>query len=50
MNPSFNNNRGIALIITLSIISVLVVSTLELNRKARSSIYVSGAFRGKESS
>jgi len=45
MNPSFNNNRGIALIITLSIISVLVVSTLELNRKARSSIYVSGAFR-----
>lgn len=45
MNLSFNNNRGIALIITLSIISVLVVSTLELNRKARSSIYVSGAFR-----
>ena len=41
----WNNNRGIALIITLSIISVLVVSTLELNRKARSSIYVSGAFR-----
>ncbi|HHE74961.1 MAG TPA: hypothetical protein ENL37_07735, partial [Desulfobacteraceae bacterium] len=40
-----NNNRGIALIITLSIITVLVVTTLELNRKARSSIYVSSAFR-----
>ena len=40
-----NNNRGVALIITLSIIAVLVVTTLELNRKARSSIYVSGAFR-----
>ena len=41
----WNNNRGVALIITLSIIAVLVVTTLELNRKARSSIYVSGAFR-----
>ena len=40
-----NNNRGVALIITLSIIAVLVVTTLELNRKSRSSIYVSGAFR-----
>jgi general secretion pathway protein K len=41
----WNNNRGVALIITLSIITVLVVTTLELNRKARSSIYVSSAFR-----
>ena len=41
----WNNNRGVALIITLSIIAVLVVTTLELNRKARSSVYVSGAFR-----
>ena len=41
----YYNNRGVALIITLSIIAVLVVTTLELNRKARSSIYVSGAFR-----
>lgn len=40
-----NSNRGIALIITLSIIAVLVTTTLELNRKARSSVYVSGAFR-----
>ena len=40
-----NNNRGIALIITLSIVTVLVVTTLELNRKARSSVYVSGAFQ-----
>ena len=41
----WNNNRGIALIITLSIIAVLVVTTLELNRKSRSSVYVSSAFR-----
>jgi len=45
MKPSLNNNRGMALIITLSIITVLVVTTLELNRKARSSVYVSGAFQ-----
>ena len=45
MSKMCNNNRGIALIITLSIIAVLVVTTLELNRKARSSVYVSGAFR-----
>ena len=45
MKTPWTNNRGVALIITLSIIAVLVVTTLELNRKARSSIYVSGAFR-----
>jgi general secretion pathway protein K len=45
MSTMWNNKRGIALIITLSIITVLVVTTLELNRKARSSVYVSGAFR-----
>jgi general secretion pathway protein K len=45
MKTLWNNNRGIALIITLSIVAVLVVTTLELNRKARSSIYVSSAFR-----
>ena len=42
-----DNNRGIALIITLSIITVLVTTTLELNRKARSSVYVSSAYREK---
>ena len=45
MKTLWNNNRGIALIITLSIVAVLVVMTLELNRKARSSIYISSAFR-----
>ena len=40
-----NNNRGVALIITLSIIAVLVMTTLELNRKARSSVYVARVFR-----
>jgi len=41
----WNNNRGVALIITLSIIAVLVVATLDINRKTRSSIYISGVFR-----
>jgi len=35
MFKAFNNDRGVALLITLSIITVLVVITLELNRKAR---------------
>lgn len=39
------NNSGVALIITLSIIAVLVMTTLELNRKARSSIYIARVFR-----
>jgi len=42
-NPG--GDRGVALIITLSIITVLVVATLELNRKARSSVYVSAVFK-----
>jgi general secretion pathway protein K len=41
----YNDNRGFALIITLSIITVLVVATLELNRKSRSSIHVSSAYK-----
>lgn len=45
MKMPCKNNRGVALILTLSIIAVLVVTTLELNRKARSSVYISGAFR-----
>ena len=32
------NNRGIALLITLSVITVLVAASLELNRKVRSSV------------
>ena len=47
MKTMTDNNRGIALVITLSVIAVLVVTTLELNRKARSSIYVAGAFRDR---
>jgi general secretion pathway protein K len=40
-----NNNSGVALIITLSIIAVLVMTTLELNRKARSLVYMARIFR-----
>jgi general secretion pathway protein K len=45
MRTISNNHRGVALIITLSIIAVLVVVTLELHRKSRSAIYVSAAYR-----
>ncbi len=31
----FNNNRGMALLITLGIISVLIITAMELNRRAR---------------
>lgn len=42
---NLGNNSGVALIITLSIIAVLVTTTLELNRKARSSIYLARIYR-----
>ena len=45
MKAMWKNNRGVALIVTLSVIAVLVVTTLELNRKARSSAYVAGVFK-----
>jgi general secretion pathway protein K len=41
------NNRGVALLITLSIISILVVTTLELNKKTRTSVYFSATGRDK---
>ena len=40
-----NRQSGVALVITLSIIAVLVTTTLELNRKARSYASISRVFR-----
>ena len=33
------NNRGIALLVTLTVITVLIVATLEMNRKMRSMVH-----------
>jgi general secretion pathway protein K len=41
------NNRGVALLITLSIISILVVTTLELNKRTRTSVYLSATARDR---
>jgi general secretion pathway protein K len=41
------NNRGVALLITLSIISILIVTTLELNKKTRTSVYISATGRDR---
>lgn len=44
---TFKNNRGIALLITLTIITILVVVTLELHRKARSAAISSALNRDR---
>jgi general secretion pathway protein K len=44
---SVRNNRGVALLITLSVISILVVTTLELNKKTRTSVYFSATGRDR---
>jgi len=41
------NNRGIALLITLTVITVLVVAALELNRRARSAVFSTAATRDR---
>ena len=41
------NNRGIALLITLTIISVLIVVTLEMSRKMRSAVFSAAATRDR---
>ena len=43
----FKNNRGVALLMTLSIVSILVVTTLELNKKIRTSVYWSATGRDR---
>lgn len=40
-----NSNKGIALLITVSVVTVLIVTTLELNRRMRSSLTISASGR-----
>ena len=44
---SLKNNRGMALLVTLSIIAILVVTTLELNRRIRSSVQFSATVKNR---
>lgn len=41
------NNRGIALLVTLTIITVLIVVALEMNRKMRSTVFSAAATRDR---
>ncbi|MDF1590864.1 MAG: general secretion pathway protein GspK [Desulfobacterales bacterium] len=43
----WSNNRGIALLITISIITVLIAGVLEWNRKVRTSVVVSATARDR---
>ncbi|MEJ2658282.1 MAG: general secretion pathway protein GspK [Desulfobacterales bacterium] len=41
------NNRGIALLVTLSVVTVMVAASLEMNKKARSAIFSAAATRDR---
>ncbi|UCD88687.1 MAG: general secretion pathway protein GspK [Desulfobacterales bacterium] len=41
------NNRGIALLVTLGVITVLIVATLEMNRHTRSALFSAAATRDR---
>ena len=45
MNNTIRNNRGIALLLTVSITTILVAATLEYNRRARASLVSTAATR-----
>ena len=45
MNNIIRNNRGIALLLTVSITTILVAATLEYNRRARASLVSTAAMR-----
>jgi len=42
-----NNKRGMALLITLAVITLLVATTVELNRQARATVFSSAAVRDR---
>ena len=44
------NNRGIALLLTITIAALLVVASLELNRKVRSAVITTAGTRDQFSS
>ena len=41
------NHRGVALLVTLTVITVLIVATLEMNRKTRSALFSAAATRDR---
>ena len=41
------NNRGIALLVTLTVITIIIVSALEMNRRMRSAVFSSAATRDR---
>jgi len=45
--PIYQNNRGIALIITLTVIALLVTVTFELNRQLQNSVENSAIIRDR---
>ncbi len=44
---ALKNNRGIALLVTLSVVTVMVVASLEMNRKVRSAVFSAAADRDR---
>ena len=44
---SLKNNRGIALLVTLSVATVMVVASLEMNKKVRSAVFSAAAVRDR---
>jgi general secretion pathway protein K len=44
---TIGNNRGIALLVTLAVITILMVTTLEMNRRMRSSVFSAAADRDR---
>jgi general secretion pathway protein K len=46
LNP-ISNRRGMALLITLTVITLLVVTTMELNRRARATVIATAAVRDR---
>lgn len=41
------NNRGIAILVTLTVITIIIVSALEMNRRMRSAVFSSAATRDR---
>lgn len=44
---TITNDRGIAVLVTLSIVTVLIVAALEMNRRTRSAVYSAAATRDR---
>jgi general secretion pathway protein K len=47
MAGSIKNNRGMALLLTLTIITLMVVVTLEFNRKVRTAVFATATSRDR---